>query len=366
MAKKLTTEEFIEKARRVHGDKYDYSKVEYINNGTLICIICPKHGEFWQTPHKHLQGRRCFKCYHDDRTLTTEEFIEKAKQIHRDKYDYSKVNYVNVYTKICIICPKHGEFWQKPNNHLQGKGCPYCSGNMKSDLKEFIKGAKKVHDNFYDYSKVEYVNSKTKVCIICPEHGEFWQKPNNHLNGQCCPICARNIVKNKLKMTLDEFIEKSNLKHNNKYDYSKVEYVDIKTPVCIVCPEHGEFWQTPRHHLNGHSCPICRESKLEKEVNNFLLKNNILFERQKKFDWLRLNNPLSLDFYLPDYNIAIECQGKQHFKPVDIFGGEEEFKKTVERDKMKAKLCNENDVHLMFFNYGDSNRIKTLSSILKV
>ena len=131
MPKKKTKEEFIKEATENHKDKYDYSKVEYVNNHTKVCINCPKHGEFWQTPHAHNQGQGCLKCGIEKRsekkTSTKEEFIKKAREKHGDKYDYSKVDYVNNATKVCIICPEHGEFWQRPNEHLNGRGCHECA-----------------------------------------------------------------------------------------------------------------------------------------------------------------------------------------------------------------------------------------------
>ena len=127
--------------------------------------------------------------------LTTEQFIEKAKQIHGNKYDYSKVEYVNNHTKVCIICPEHGEFWQTPNSHLNGNGCSSCKGLKKLTTKEFIERAKQVHGNKYDYSKTIYVNKRTKVCIICPIHGEFYQTPHNHVyQKQGCPECGKNML----------------------------------------------------------------------------------------------------------------------------------------------------------------------------
>ena len=123
--KKLSTEEWIQKAKKVHGDKYDYSKVKYYNAHTKVCIICPIHGEFWQTPASHLMGNACPKCGGKTK-LNTDKFIHRAKEIHGDKYDYSKVEYINATTKVCIICPIHGEFWQTPAKHLSGKGCKKC------------------------------------------------------------------------------------------------------------------------------------------------------------------------------------------------------------------------------------------------
>ena len=254
MPKKKTKEEFIAKAKLVHGDKYDYSKVEYVGALTKVCIICPKHGEFCQEANSHLRGQGCPKCKYEKQTCTTDEFIAKAKKIHGDKYDYSKVEYVGALTKVCIICPKHGEFCQEANSHLRGQGCPKCKYEKQTcTTDEFIAKAKKIHGDKYDYSKVEYVNRKTKVCIICPKHGEFWQTPSAHLRGQGCPKCKSK----KQTCTTDEFIAKAKKIHGDKYDYSKVEYVNRKTKVCIICPKHGEFWQTPNHHLSGCGCPKC-------------------------------------------------------------------------------------------------------------
>ena len=151
------------------------------------------------------------------RRLTTESFIEKAKEIHGDKYDYSKVNYVNSRTNICIICPKHGEFWQRPDLHLDKHGCPLCGFESTADYNrlntdEFIKKAREIHGDKYDYSKVDYKDSKTKVCIICPEHGEFWQKPNDHLSRKFgCHKCGwikegLNLRKGSTKQVINKYI----------------------------------------------------------------------------------------------------------------------------------------------------------------
>jgi len=351
----LTTEQFIEKARQIHGDKYDYSKVEYVNNRTKVCIICSEHGEFWQEPHNHLKGRGCIKCginkASNNRKKTKEIFIEKAKKTHGNKYDYSKVKYVNAKTKVCIICPEHGEFWQTPDKHLSGCGCQSCGGVKRLTKEDFINKAIKIHGNIYDYSKVNYTNINTKVCIICSEHGEFWQKPYNHLYCKCgCTKCSGQY------MDREYFIECANKTHNNKYNYSKVEYVNNKTKVCIICPEHGEFWQTPHNHLKGKGCPICSESKLEKKVRNFLIENKIKFETEKTFEWLKNEGQLRLDFYLPDYNIAIECQGEQHFKPIDFAGKGIEWAKKIlkenkKRDLIKRKLCKEHNIKIIYIPY---------------
>ena len=285
-----TTEKFIEKAKLIHENKYDYSKVEYINSRTKVCIICPEHGEFWQIATDHIQGRGCSKCQGNIKK-TTEQFIKDAKKVHVDKYDYSKVSYTNNRTKVCIICPDHGEIWQTPHNHLHGQGCPECgkvtkNNNIKKTTEKFIEKAKKVHGDKYNYSKVEYKDAKTKVCIICPDHGEFWQTPHNHLHGQGCQTCgyikklkSQNIIKkflnretfkiktlnNKEKILFENFFNKAQLLHDNKYDYSKVEYKNAHTKICIICPDQGEFWQTPHDHLKGCVCPKCSINKRVKK-----------------------------------------------------------------------------------------------------
>ena len=366
MSKRFTTEEFIKKAREIHGDKYDYSKVKYLNTKTKICIICPVHGEFWQTPNSHLRKRGCPKCgdeqMKDKQRLSIYEFIEKAKKIHHNRYDYSKTEYINDKTKVCIICPEHGEFWQTPNNHLKGKGCPSCYGNKKMTKEDFIKKAKETHENRYDYSKVEYINTDIKVLISCPEHGEFWQTPYKHINcHQGCPKCGGHLTISK-----DEFIKKSIEIHGDKYDYSKVEYTTAFTKVCITCPKHGEFWQTPIKHYTGQGCPKCKGSKLEEICCVYLDKHNVKYLYRSKPKWLR---GLELDIFIPEYNIAIECQGEQHFFPVD-FGYNDEnltkkkFKELQERDLLKYKLCEDNNVKLHYIKYDDKNIEELLNKIL--
>ena len=145
---------------------------------------------------------------------SNDEFIGEAQSFHHNRYDYSKVEYANNKTKVCIICPEHGEFWQTPSDHLNGKGCPQCAGNVRCDKDTFIEKAKHTHNDRYDYSKVEYVNAHTKVCIICPEHGEFWQTPNNHLNGNGCPLCKNRKIGDGLRDTVEDFTKKSNEIHD--------------------------------------------------------------------------------------------------------------------------------------------------------
>lgn len=181
---------FLQKAKKTHGDKYGYSLVEYRNNKTKIKIICPNHGVFEQTPAIHTKGSGCRECSYESKALNTEEFIKKVKLIHGDKYDYSLVNYKNCETYIEIICPIHGKFKQKAGNHLKGNGCKKCSiDNRRKDNDQFITEAKKTHGDKYDYSLAKYVNNKGMIKIICPIHGVFEIRADKHIQGIGCREC---------------------------------------------------------------------------------------------------------------------------------------------------------------------------------
>ena len=281
MPKKKTKEEFIKEADIIHNYKYNYSKINYINNKTKVCIICPEHGEFWQTPANHLKGANCPKCgcalRIKNNTKSFKWFLKKANEIHHNKYKYDSTNYINTSTPIIITCPKHGDFVQKPCWHLKGDGCPKCAGNYVLSTEEFIEKAKKIHGNKYDYSKVKYIKSKEKICIICPEHGEFWQTPNEHLMGNGCKKCGYKKISNKVSLTTQVFIERARKIHGDKYDYRKVKYVSTRVPIAIICKKHGIFYQKPNYHLSGCGCPFCNKSKLEEEMKEFLEEKKISF-----------------------------------------------------------------------------------------
>ena len=141
-----------------------------------VIIICTIHGEFLQSPDVHKRGVGCPKC--SGRGLSTKEIIQEFKKVHNDRYDYSKVDYINGKIPVVIICPEHGEFSQRSDTHKQGAGCPRCGGSFKVTQEEAIEEFRKVHVDKYDYSKVRYVNASNPISIICPEHGEFQQIPS--------------------------------------------------------------------------------------------------------------------------------------------------------------------------------------------
>ena len=374
MSKKITTQQFIEKAKQIHGNKYSYAKTNYINSTTKVCIICPKHGEFWQLPQNHFKYG-CKECGNEStgkhKRKSTEEFIEQSIKIHNNRYDYSKVEYKTKNDKVCIICPEHGEFWQIANNHLKGHGCPKCGIKITSNAKlksteEFIKSAKLLYGEMFDYSKVNYINTKTPVCIIChaldengKEHGEFWQTPQSHLSGRKgCLKCKSEKISNSKKSNTDDFIKKANKIHLDKYDYSKVNYTSAHSKVTIICPEHGEFEQTPNHHLNGQGCPICKSSKGELLVKNILTKYKIPFKSEVTYttnEIVRNKKEFRIDFVitLNNHLYFIEYNGIQHYKPIEYFGGKCEFELQQKRDNYVRNfvLRHSDKISLLELNY---------------
>ena len=351
-----TTEDFVRNARKLFGDRYDYSKVDYKTAQDPVTIICPEHGEFQIRACNHLQGHGCAKCSKNKR-YTTESFIEAAKNVHGEYYDYSEVVYVNAKTKVRIICPKHGPFLQRPSHHLKGIRCPHCGGEIggqkiTSNTEEFVKKARAIHGDRYDFSQVEYSTAVEKVPVICKEHGVFWMTPQNILAGHGCPECAGNI-----QLDTAEFIKRSNEIHDGIYDYSKTVYVNNHEKVCIICHrknrygrEHGEFWQNPASHMKGTGCPKCKSSHLEKEMRSFLGHNGIRFEEQQTFDWLIDDGHMFLDFFIPDYGVAVECQGIQHFEAFDVWGGEDGLKERQRHDALKRELCKEHGIEIIYFS----------------
>lgn len=279
MAKLKTLEGFIQDSRNKHGDRYDYSLVEYVNSQTKVKIICANHGVFNQSPNKHLLGRGCPKCV--GKGKNTKDFILQAQKAHSNRYDYSLSEYIGSTKKLKIICAKHGEFEQIASLHLSGAGCQQCANDvirskrLKSQS-QFIQDAQKIHGNQYDYSLAEYVDSRTKVKIICAKHGEFTQTPTSHLNGSGCNKCGRIKTIGARKGTIESFIQKANHVHQGAFDYSITEYIGNSTKVKIICPKHGVFQQSPGNHLSGKGCPSCgvivRSDKQRSTTNEFVEK----------------------------------------------------------------------------------------------
>ncbi|NKB61253.1 MAG: hypothetical protein GKR95_03620 [Gammaproteobacteria bacterium] len=266
MSRRVTTEDFVRRAREKHSNRYDYSKVLYKAAKKKVTIICLKHGEFEQTPANHCTGYGCPECG-GNKPLTLDRFINRANKIHNGRYDYSRVVFKNVESKIEIICPNHGSFHQRLATHLKGYGCDKCgrvnvANKLSHTYERFLDDARKAHGNRYDYSQVEYINALTKVTIICPEHGPFRQNPANHIRDVGCPKCGDESAASIRSGTTESFICEALGVHGDKYDYSKTVYRSSHEKVEIVCPEHGSFWQSPVNHVKGNKagCPGCSKS----------------------------------------------------------------------------------------------------------
>lgn len=246
---------FVNKANKIHNNKYCYDKMKYINQHTKIEIICPLHGSFFQIPNGHLNGNGCPECKKVSLRMTLDEFLERAIKIHGDLYDYNNVVYTTSYEKVKIICKKHGMFFQTPNSHIIGKnGCLKCANDIQTrSLEEFIKEAIQIHGDRYNYNNVIYVNSYTPIEIICNIHGTFNQLPSSHIRGNGCKLCNTD----QRKSNTSDFLKKAIDIHFDTYDYSLVEYFKSNIKIKIICSKHGVFEQTPNNHLNGKGCPFC-------------------------------------------------------------------------------------------------------------
>ena len=364
---------FIEKAKNRHGDKYDYSKVEYINSTTKVCIICKEHGEFWQTPQGHVRGQGCPKCANIKRGDTFrydgDTFIKRATILHDGKYIYDKDSYVNAMTKVPILCLKHGTFWMTPMNHLLGQGCPKCNGRGLN-TEEVIELFKEKHGDSYDYSKVVFTKMHEKVCIICKEHGEFWQTPSKHLLGQGCPKCGIEKRAEEKNIGQEEFIKRCKSIYGNNYIYDETEYTKMENKVKIICPKHGEFWQKPYDHLHGHGCPKCGliESRGENELYEYIC--SLIGKKKVEHSNRTILDGYEIDIFIPDYKIGIEYNGlkwhsekfrdrnyhlmktelanKKGIKLIQIFEDEYFSRKDIVLSKIKRLInCDKNLVKVM-------------------
>lgn len=297
---KMTTEIFIEKAKSVHGDKYDYSKVVYINVKTNVQIICPLHGIFEQTPDRHLHGRCGCPVCAGNQKCTTADFVKKAQCVHGDKYDYSLTKYINNKTPIEIICPKHGVFKQVPLNHILGNGCPVCANNMVSTTKDFIQKAIAVHGDKYDYSVTEYHNNRTPVKILCSDHGVFEQRPYVHLSGSGCPVCGH----------ISRLAHRNELDIHKKAEQTFLQCYGVSNPMNDpkIREKHRQIVRSKE--VNNKRCQTKRENQsfntsLSEYRLGILLKS--VFGEQDVFDnYVSDVYPFRCDYYIKSRDLYIE------------------------------------------------------------
>ena len=272
MGGRATFSDFVQLSHRKHGEQYDYSKAarDFCNYQSIVTIICLIHGAFKQRAGNHTHmGHGCIKCRNQKLSSTTEAFIEKAQQIHDQRWDYSRVEYKNSATNVEIGCPDHGFFWQTPGSHIkQQAGCPECAkwaigrANGRSQ-EEFIAAAEAIHGGTYDYSSVVYKQQYEEVNVFCHRHGTFSQLPKLHLKGCGCPKCADERGSQKIvKAAAEGFEQKAHEVHGQRYGYDNIEYTGYNDKVSVTCPEHGDFDVKPSKHFQGQGCPQCSTSKM--------------------------------------------------------------------------------------------------------
>lgn len=307
-----------------------------------------------------------------DKEQRKRQFLYRAKEIHGSKFDYSSVEYVNSSTKVQICCTRCGRsFNQTPMSHVNRSapcGCPHCRYEIRKQSKPyttlttetFIKKAKETHKRLYDYSNVDYVNSATKIVITCVDHGNFEQTPNNHLTGQGCPACALEEKINrvtKTRLTTTQFIKRASQVHNNLFSYNNTKYVSSIKPIIVTCIHHGDFQiKRAEKHLYGQGCPSCTHaSQPEILIASILEGLDVVYIKQQKFEECRspfTSRHLAFDFFLPDLNTLIEYDGEQHFKYSPLFHRTyERFKQYQTCDRVKDRYASEKQLRLVRLNH---------------
>lgn len=293
------------------------------------------------------------------RKLNNDSFIKKSIIVHGLKYNYDKIDYSGSHDKLIIICPIHGEFVQTASEHITGYGCIKCSGKYKYTNAEFIEKSILIHGNKYNYDKVNYINTNTKVIINCLIHGDFEQTPTNHMSGQGCKKCKIS----SMTSNITDFINKSILIHGNKYNYDKVNYNNYLSKINIICVEHGVFKQTPHGHINGRGCPKCCISKGENIIEEYLIQNNIKYKPQYYFDNLIYKRHLRFDYAILDnfdkLKYLIEYNGEQHYRYIEyLHKTEDNFLESIKRDELKINYCIKNNIKLYIIKYNENIKEK--------
>jgi len=288
--------------------------------------------------------------------LTREQFIERAARIHHNKYGYDLVRYRHGKAKILIVCPTHGVFEQNPDKHLQGRGCRKCGGTSPLGAVDFIREAKKINGEKYNYSLSVYTNIDSPVVIVCAEHGPFQQTPYKHIRlGRGCRKCGDKKAGNSIRLTQEEFLAKAKTRHGDLYGYELVDYKETRIPIKITCFKHGTFEQKPMKHLQGYGCPTCSASKGEIAIRRFLEGKEIAFKHQARI--IPSQPRMSFDFQID--RTLVEFHGQQHYRVVDFTGhnpakAKKAFRAGQRRDRFKAKWAAENGYELIVIPYWES------------
>jgi hypothetical protein len=332
-------------------ENLDLSKVTEFVSDQCIEVLCKKHGNFHVFVNQLLYShQRCTGCVKEEAQFN---FIEKSKEIHNNKFDYSLVKYIGNNKKVEIICPIHGVFLQTPQHHLKG-GCNQCSFYNRFLTKdEFIEKSNSVHGLKYDYSLVNYVNNRTKVAIKCENGHIFEQLPFSHMQGKGCETCYYDKLRIKNK---EEFIEKCKSLYDDTYCYDNINYFNNDTKLDLYCNIHKcTSSRTPFQIIRGQTCNMCTTvSKGEEKIKNILVEKKINFQTQKIFKECRNIYPLRFDFYLLDYDLCIEYNGIQHYESLEFFGGDEKLRYTQNNDTIKSNYCKDNNIKLEIIRFDEN------------
>lgn len=354
-----TTELFIETCNKKHNNRYNYPNTVYIDYNSEVKIECELHGEFIQMASYHLRGSGCQKCGFFNKApgplvkpTNGEEFIRLSIEVHGSQYDYSQVEFTKYYSSVTIVCLIHGSYKCVPTSHLKGIGCATCQS-----FDAFVKKASSMHKGKFEYDKSTYIRSKSKMRIVCRDHGEFWEAPGEHTRrrGQGGYHCFACFLESK-RISVQEVIKRSKEIHGPAYRFDKLvlgkTLEEEALFYCIKCAKY--FSQKPINHLQGYGCSLCCESKHEKLIKRWLQTTDYKFEPQKVFPDLRYQNSLRCDFYIEQFNLIIEFDGIQHFEPVEAWGGVEKFLKVQARDRVKNEYCTKKRINLLRMKDGQN------------
>lgn len=339
--KVLNTATVLERARIKHGDKYLYDKFVYVNKRTRCTITCPVHGDFDQYPLQHVkEGYGCPPCANEykasSRTWTTAQFVTRAKEVHGDRYDYTDSTYDGGRNYITIKCTVHGDFKQNAHSHLCGHGCPQCGwllGGLKGRLtqQQFLTACKQQHGEKYDYSATVYIKSDEPVVIDCRIHGSFLQTPYHHIQGSGCRKCVDAATQERSKLTTQQYVTACLAKRGDKYDYSNVQYVGMKSDIVITCPKHGDFLQNAgNHYHNLADCPRCSSGRFSKIAIEWLeyrsQQDGVYIQHAINGREVRIKLPsgkhISFDGYSQETNTVYEFFGDYYHGNPQVYDAE--------------------------------------------
>lgn len=409
--RRWTSSAFLKMAHKRYGDKFSYDIGDFVYKDIRLKVTCKDHGEFTDMPEDFLKYGACRSCRDEEWKERQKSEYESYIQNGDGTYDYSRASFLGMDVPVTIGC-RHGSFEILPGDHVRdGRGCVACqfehdplAGIRKAfeilryhgrvpyiTRQQIISLIRSITSGIYEfpYEKIEYVGAELSVggrfniVATCSIHGHFLCRVSEHfllyedafeyhnhhvwadahVSVRGCPKCIETIEakkalarkNNERRRDRNHFLVSAKERHGESYDYSAVRWKGNDTPVKVLCSRHGVFAVTPKEHVNGRGCPSCSESSGERMVAAWLSANNLEFEKQKVFAGCRYKSPLRFDFYLPNHNTVIEYHGRQHYEPVEYFGGHETFKEQITRDNIKSKYCDRNNIRLVVIPFSEKS-----------